>query len=492
MGKSFWLILAKIMLNQHHFALTKRVNKSILRGQCLASLGPRLLRGETRHIMTMNIKKLLVLFGVRAFEALRKAASVARVLLPIVLVPLRIVWSFVLRPITIILYKLYIILGERLKTFFYAQHKILSVITHRFAIHVFVVLLTFAIVTTNVLRANEVRAEQFTQGSLIAKIFQPDEETTVTASSATPVRTTYIDSTHSVKLIPHISSTLQNDSDSVMVASNGSALVRANTLGGATGSSASTIQQYTVEGGDTISSIAAQFGVSTQTVLWSNNMTDSSVIKPGMTLYILPTSGVAHTVASGETVSSIAQKYGASSDEIVAYNHLIDASDLIAGVEIIIPGGKQPEPVQVKPQQTQLASLSRAFTTSSNAPANAVVTGGSLQWPTTTHRISQYFTGFHTGLDIDGEFGDPIYAADGGVAVQVGWNGAYGLSAVIVHPNGLKTRYGHMQKVFISQGQSVSRGQTIGEEGSTGRSSGSHLHFETIVGSSFVNPFNYY
>ncbi len=434
----------------------------------------------------MRIKKILVAIGIRLFNALSRVATLVRLAVPLLLVPLRVLWTFVLRPITIILYKLYIIFGERLKTFFHAQHKILAIITHRFAIHVFVVVLTTAIVVTNTLQGNEVRAEEFADGSLIAKIFRPEEETRVTAESMTPVRTSYIDPSRSLKMTPGISTELQRTTDTVMLAGGGSAFVKSNTLGDQL-DQPTAIQQYTVQSGDTLSSIADQFGVSTQTVMWSNNLDDRSIIKPGDTLYILPTTGVAHTVASGETVSGIAQKYGASVDEIIEYNDLINAQDLVAGVEIIIPEGRQPAP---PPQTTQLASFRQTF--SSSAPVSAAVSGTRLQWPTTTHRISQYFTGFHTGLDIDGEFGDPIYAAEAGTVVSVGWHGGYGLQVVVAHPSGLRTRYAHLQKMFVSHGQSVSRGQGIGEMGSTGRSTGSHLHFETIVGSSYSNPFNYY
>jgi murein DD-endopeptidase MepM/ murein hydrolase activator NlpD len=484
-------ILAKKMANYGHFPLTKTLNKSTLLGQCIAALWHLVNMGSNaRQPMTMHIKKFLVLVGVRLFHLLRRAVTVTRLTIPLLLVPLRVIWKFVLRPITIILYKLYIVFGERLKTFFHAQHKILSIITHRFAIHVFVVLLTTSIVVTNTLQANEVRAEEFAEGSLIAKIFRPEEETTVTAESVTPVRTSYIDPSRSLKLTPRISGELQRDTEAVMVASGGAAFVKSNTLGNSAPTNTA-IQQYVVQGGDTISSIADQFSVSTQTVLWSNNLGDSSIINPGDTLYILPTTGVAHTVASGETVSGIAEKYGASADEIIEYNKLLNAQDLVAGVEIVVPNGKQPAPVAPR-QTTQLATFRQAFTSGGSAPTSAALSGTKLQWPTTTHRISQYYTGFHTGLDIDGNFGDPIYAAESGTVSSVGWYSGYGLQIVISHPSGLKTRYAHLQKVFVSQGQSVGRGAGIGEMGSTGYSSGSHLHFETIVGSSFSNPFNYY
>ena len=121
--------------------------------------------------------------------------------------------------------------------------------------------------------------------------------------------------------------------------------------------------------------------------------------------------------------------------------------------------------------------------------------GSSLLWPTTAHRISSYYGsrhgGFHTGLDIDGNTGDPVWAAASGTVTLAGWNGSYGYCVLIRHGNGLVTRYGHLSRIKVSVGQSVSKGQTIGLEGETGNATGSHLHFEVIVGGATKNPIPY-
>jgi len=415
---------------------------------------------------------------------------VFKTVLAALLIPLALLWKILLRPITIILYKAYIVFGERLKTFFHAQHKLLALITHRFSIHVFVLLLTVTIVTGNVLQAEEVRAEEFADGSLIAQIFRPENDSTITSKAIVSAPTSYIDTSASVRVVPSIegSSEIVAD-DGVAIAGGGGAVVKSNVLG-VDPSNRDDIQVYEVQGGDTVGTIAEQFGVSTQTILWSNNLSDGSLIQPGDTLYILPTSGIAHTVKSGETIGGIALKYKADEKEILEFNGLIDGSDLAAGDEIIVPGG-QPPPPPPPPPTTQLASVRDVFSGGTPAPNAAPAAGGSYTWPTVTRRISQYYGYGHTGIDIDGEFGDPIYAANSGT-VSTGWYGGYGLQVLINHGNGTQTRYGHMQKVFVSNGQYVSSGQTLGEMGSTGRSTGSHLHYEVIVGGRTVNPFSYH
>lgn len=407
-------------------------------------------------------------------------------------IPVSLLWRTILRPIILPTYKIVIILRERIKTHFHAQHKMLAVLTHRFAIHGVVFILSTSVIILNIGQAREVRAQDFAEGSLIAEIFRPDEEIIITAGTIIPSEISYLDTSTSVKYIPSLSGKITN-ADIIPVSERGEALVKTNVLANDV-NTRDTITKYIVQNGDTASSIAENFGVTTKTILWSNNLTDASLIRPGDTLFILPTSGIAHTVRSGETISSIAKKYNADETEILAFNNMLRAEELTAGDEIIVPGGEQPPPPVAQPA-TRLASLRDVFFggNSGTAPTSApAASGGSYNWPTTCSRISQYFTYRHTGIDIDCDFGDTIFAAQGGTVTSTSWNGGYGLQVMINHGNGVQTRYGHLQKVFVSVGQQVAKGQSLGEMGSTGRSTGSHLHFEIIVGGGFTNPFNYY
>jgi murein DD-endopeptidase MepM/ murein hydrolase activator NlpD len=231
------------------------------------------------------------------------------------------------------------------------------------------------------------------------------------------------------------------------------------------------IQEYIVEEGDTLSSIAEKFGISLETILWANDLNKNSVIKPGQKLIILPVSGVLHNVKSGDTLSEIAQKYQAKIEDIVSFNELENENDIYIGDILIIPGGKMPSP---KPVSQPLAPLAQGYFI-------CPVFGGC--------RITQ---GLHWYNAIDfsnGKCGEPILAAAGGVVqkAKYGWNGGAGNVVTILHPNGVVTMYGHLQTIFVSPGEQVSQGQIIGAMGKTGRATGCHLHFG-VYGAK--NPFN--
>lgn len=418
--------------------------------------------------------------------------------------PLSFIWSTFLAPIVIRLYKYIVIIRKRWDRFMHAQHKILAIVTHRWSIHVLMIALTVAIVGMNVVQAQTVRSDDFLQQTLVADIVRPGTDIKITSETVTATETSYIDTSAVVRNVPTI------DPDAVQqataIAAIGGAAVTAPvgttteagvvaTAEDTTPQKRSEILQYTVQSGDTASTIAARFGITTSTVLSTNNLSDASLIQPGDTLYILPTSGVAYTVENGDTIEEIAGDFSAKTEEILAFNGMASGQELIAGKEIVIPGGTRPAPVQA-----QLATISDVFgggsvepstsPTAAPQPSAAPSTGTLGRWPASCSRISQYYGAFHTGIDIDCEFGDPIYASEDGVVTSAGWNGAYGNSVKISHPSGRVTHYAHMQVISVGVGQSVGSGQYLGEMGSTGRSSGSHLHFECLIGGRFVNPYS--
>ena len=236
---------------------------------------------------------------------------------------------------------------------------------------------------------------------------------------------------------------------------------------------------YVVQSGDVISTIAAKFGITVNTVLWENNLSSYSLIRPGQTLKILPVSGLTHKIKKGETLKAVAKKYKVNESEIIEFNKLASATDLAIDQVMIIPGG-------IKPQATPVVA---ARTT---APLPAIISSSKLQWPTNAYRLTQYFTWRHSGIDIANKTGQPVYAAEAGKVETTGWNrGGYGYYIIVDHGGGFKTLYAHLSQIYIKIGQNVSRGQVIGAVGSTGRSTGPHVHFEVRVRNVRINPLEY-
>jgi LysM repeat protein len=251
---------------------------------------------------------------------------------------------------------------------------------------------------------------------------------------------------------------------------------------------------YTVGNGDTISSIANKFRISINTILWSNNLTAFSLIRPGDKLTILPVSGTVYTVKSGDSVGKIARKFGVEESSIFQYNNIGSANGLVIGKTIIIPGGKKiadavavaiTKPITIK--SSGAAAVIEKLVNPSKAPAS----GSAMLWPTVGHRITQYYSWRHTGLDIANHVGTPLYAADDGTVEFSGWSNGYGNNIVVNHGGGKKTRYAHASKLFVKVGDRVDRGEQIAAMGSTGWSTGPHIHFEVMINGVKYNPLNY-
>ncbi len=248
------------------------------------------------------------------------------------------------------------------------------------------------------------------------------------------------------------------------------------------------IIEYEVKSGETVSQIAEKHGVDIDTIKWANDLSSVNSVKPGDTLKILPVSGVAHTVKSGDTLESVAKKYSAESQGILQFpfNDIPDDFKLSVGQVIIIPDGIPPEAkVPPKPKVVPGYTAQGPSSASFNAPG-----GGSFMWPAGSSYISTYFAWWHPGIDLPNKAAPPIVAAAGGTVVVAGWpdNYGYGNRVMIDHGNGYQTLYAHLSNIYVSNGERVSRGQTIGKMGSTGRSTGIHLHFEIRFKGIAVNP----
>lgn len=241
------------------------------------------------------------------------------------------------------------------------------------------------------------------------------------------------------------------------------------------------IIEYEVADGDTLSTIADKFGVSEDTIRWQNSLTRDT-IKVGQTLEILPITGISHKVQKGDTVYSIAKKFDTSPQAIVdfPYNTFVndETFELAIGQTVIVPDG-------VKPQEKSVAPRIRQITPN----AGTVVASGSFVWPA-SGTISQNFSWYHKGIDIANRASPDILAADAGTVIVAGWPDGYGYGnrVIIDHGNGYRTLYAHMSRIYVVPNQTVKRGDPIGKMGSTGRSTGIHLHFEILSGGTYLNP----
>ncbi len=244
--------------------------------------------------------------------------------------------------------------------------------------------------------------------------------------------------------------------------------------------------EYKAETGDTISSIAQKFGISTDTIKWANNLENINSLKPGEIIRILPVSGVSHTVKSGDTLESVAKKYSGESQAILdfPFNDVPDDFELKVGQLLIIPDGQPPEVKlpKPKPQPQYLAQ-------GPSSPAFSAPGGGQFIWPT-GGSITQYFAWYHPAVDIANRSAPGIAASDGGTIMVAGWpdSQGYGNRVVVDHGNGYRSLYAHLSNIYVSVGQIVSRGQLIGQMGTTGRSTGVHLHLEIHYKGVPLNP----
>lgn len=241
------------------------------------------------------------------------------------------------------------------------------------------------------------------------------------------------------------------------------------------------ILTYEVQDSDTAGQIAANFGVSLNTILWANNLKSGSLIKPGQELVILPISGVRHLVKKGDTISSIAKKYQASIEEIIAFNNINNDRPLIEGQELIIPDG-----------QLSSTSISSAASSAGLKPMTVDISSwsplkGYFAYPVSGGYNKGVFH-YYNAVDIINSCGTPIYASAEGIILEAkkGWNLGYGNYIKIQHYNGTLTVYGHLGNLYVKEGDKVTQGQTIGTMSDTGNANGCHLHFE-IQGAQ--NPF---
>jgi LysM repeat protein len=255
----------------------------------------------------------------------------------------------------------------------------------------------------------------------------------------------------------------------------------------------SQISIYTVRTGDSLSSIAHMFNVTTNTIVWANDI-QGGVIQPGQQLVILPITGIRHTVTQGETLQSITKKYKGDASEIAQYNGIASDGALTVGTVIIIPDGElnssiKPAASASNPHATAIKNIALGKKTEPYLGGSGPAIPGYFTWPMIGGVITQGLHGWNA-VDIGAPKGTPILASASGIVIVAksngAWNGGYGNYVVLQHDNGTQTLYAHASSVSVTVGDQVSQGQTIARVGMTGEATGPHLHFE-VRGA--LNPF---
>lgn len=234
------------------------------------------------------------------------------------------------------------------------------------------------------------------------------------------------------------------------------------------------ISIYTVRKGDTLLGIAGMFNVDVSTVRFANDLKKGEGLKVGQQLVILPISGVRYTIKKGDTIKSIAKKLGGDEDEIMTFNDMDSLNGLTVGETIIVPNGEATD------EESGVKSGASNQEKNNNSVNKYPFYSGYYIRPISGGYRSQGIHG-HNGIDIATSCGSPEYAAaEGNVIISrsFGWNGGYGKYIVINHKNGTQTLYGHNSSNIVSEGDYVSKGEMIGYVGSTGHSTGCHVHFE--------------
>ncbi|MDQ3871335.1 MAG: M23 family metallopeptidase, partial [Chloroflexota bacterium] len=292
------------------------------------------------------------------------------------------------------------------------------------------------------------------------------------------------------------------------------------------------LRTYTVREGDSLSGIAARFGVSTMTLWWANRLKGKDELSIGQKILIPPADGILYTVKEGDTLASVGREYHVAPRQIVEFNEL-EGTVLVLGQVLLLPGGTGdpiPVPAAIPAEEPVLVARrpapdarpsartdtsrvrapsegrSGAGSESVRTPRSTATTapdcrtcsfGGAMSWPVAGGHISQYFHSGHYGLDIAAHYGSPVTAAAPGKVIFAGWrsNGG-GYQVWISHGRNLYTTYNHMSSLTVASGAMVGRGQRVGRIGATGWATGPHLHFEVWngpiwSGGSRVNPLKY-
>lgn len=227
------------------------------------------------------------------------------------------------------------------------------------------------------------------------------------------------------------------------------------------------IVEYIIQPNETLSQIAEKFGITVNTLVWANEILNSSKINPGQKIIILPVSGVLHHVKSGETLSQITKLYGADLEKVISFNDLSEDQKIFVGDLLIIPDGKMPKQIKAFTPDLSIPIPDTLFMCPVSSPCR--ITQG-LHW--------------YNAVDFSNHIcGEPVFAVAAGTIQKTGYDRVAGNYVRIIHPSGVITFYGHLSRILVKQDAAVSQGQIIGYTGYTGYTipagpNGCHLHFE--------------
>lgn len=253
---------------------------------------------------------------------------------------------------------------------------------------------------------------------------------------------------------------------------------------------------------ESIKKVASRYGLSADTIILVNGLKRPSDLKTGDIVTIPNQDGRLIQVKANDSIYKISERYGVSWKKIVDCNNLSDVN-IKAGMKLFIPDSEMTKYEREKFYQTkpkQAAPVVRSTSKSSSEAKKSIATSSMFSWPIQGAITSSYgsrsdpITGvkdFHTGLDIRGAMNTSVKAPYDGIVAFTGWSNVYGNFILIKHENNVVTMYGHLNKINVKKGETVKRGTIIGAVGTTGRSTGPHLHFEVLKNNKRENPLSF-
>lgn len=249
--------------------------------------------------------------------------------------------------------------------------------------------------------------------------------------------------------------------------------------------------QYRVQSGDSPSSIAREYNLKPESILWANEQLNANAgsLKPGMVLNILPVDGVLHIARVSDTLEAIGAMHNVEIQEILEFPgndfDLTQPPQFEDGQQVIVPNGSSP----ILWSEARVPGASQSGVGGGYSGDVPNLGSGTFSWPVNGYVLTQDYWSGHPAIDLATDFRQPIFASDSGTVILSGWDDTgYGNFIIIDHGNGYKTTYGHNEANLVSVGQTVSKGQQIAESGNTGNSTGNHLDFRILYNGVFVNP----